>query len=527
MKTPRIKLSQILTTAFGGSLRGLFAIGASVLALPDLGAEVIVYDGFQTISGNTSDFYKTGNLKNTSPNNVTNLIGFAAGTGWSGGTGTIKLKHDVSLTHSSAVTGSNYAGAVYVYYKKRRALSRPMSADVGVTKAEAGLYVSSLIKIVDDPAYAFISFGSNNLDGQYNEALWNSNRGIALGVLKNGSNYDLVVRHLTGASYSDEVIRSNVPKNETFLLVAKIQQGTGSNPDKIWATSFDSDDAYHLPSTWTVGGTTGLDSQCLDEAVGANDIQYLSISADDADNDTVPGVYFDEVRLATTWTDGIPGGTIVPAPALTVLSQTSAYPIPASVTFKKDGVNASVTGFVAADLNVTGATVDNFTGSGHTYTFNLVPGSDPARISVSIPAGAASETANNRPTVSGSTISVFRKAIAHETGLVLWYPLNDASTSSTAKDWGPNQIDGVISGNPARVGGQVGTAFEFDGNDDKIIVPNHSSMRLGTYTLSVWVRPVTNNENWTGIAGRGDDNHRNYNFWLNQSNSATSGSLHH
>jgi hypothetical protein len=52
-------------------------------------------------------------------------------------------------------------------------------------------------------------------------------------------------------------------------------------------------------------------------------------------------------------------------------------------------------------------------------------------------------------------------------------------------------------------------------------------MRLGTYTLSVWVRPVTNNENWTGIAGRGTGSYRNYNFWLNASNSATSGSLHY
>ena len=73
------------------------------------------------------------------------------------------------------------------------------------------------------------------------------------------------------------------------------------------------------------------------------------------------------------------------------MAQTSSgsSPISASVTFKQDGSNVSVTGFTAPDITVNDATIANFSGSGHTYTFNVVPTTYPAIINLTIPAGAA------------------------------------------------------------------------------------------------------------------------------------------
>ena len=144
-------------------------------------------------------------------------------------------------------------------------------------------------------------------------------------------------------------------------------------------------------------------------------------------------------------------------PHISSASPTYAYPIPVSVTFKKEGVNVSVTGFEASDLNVTNASVSDFNGMGHTYGFNLTPLSDPAAsITVSIPAGAAyvaSSEANSSIVVSDpqlhdpSRISVIDgKAVVFASGgvepgsdvfgnpsqgLNVWY--YDAATTSWQK----------------------------------------------------------------------------------------------
>lgn len=70
-------------------------------------------------------------------------------------------------------------------------------------------------------------------------------------------------------------------------------------------------------------------------------------------------------------------------------SVTKVTPLPFTATF-----SAAVTGFVAADLTLTNATVSNFSGSGASYSFNLVP-SGQGTVAVSIPANAASDGFGN------------------------------------------------------------------------------------------------------------------------------------
>ena len=142
------------------------------------------------------------------------------------------------------------------------------------------------------------------------------------------------------------------------------------------------------------------------------------------------------------------------------------------MTFKQDGSNVSVTGFDASDITVNDATIANFTGSGHTYTFNIVPTSYPAIINVSIAAGAAS-TSGGAQTGSGSALTQFRDLVTDDSSLLLYLPF-DEGTGTVTKDRSSSGKDGTFAGNPTWVAGKRGYALELDGTGDQINVENFS-----------------------------------------------------
>jgi len=74
------------------------------------------------------------------------------------------------------------------------------------------------------------------------------------------------------------------------------------------------------------------------------------------------------------------------------------------------------------------------------------------------------------------------------TGLIGHWRLDDTS-GTTAADSSGNGLTGAITGNPVKGGaGQVGAAFDFDGND-YISMGNPAALQLtGSMTLSAWVR---------------------------------------
>jgi hypothetical protein len=101
------------------------------------------------------------------------------------------------------------------------------------------------------------------------------------------------------------------------------------------------------------------------------------------------------------------------APKVTLSStapaSTSQSSIPVTVTFSE-----SVSDFTADDLTVVNGTVEDFSGNGASYTFNLIPAS-PGLVSVDIAAGAAQDDASN-PSAAAVTFS--------RTALVLyWLPI--------------------------------------------------------------------------------------------------------
>ena len=74
----------------------------------------------------------------------------------------------------------------------------------------------------------------------------------------------------------------------------------------------------------------------------------------------------------------------------------------------------------------------NFTGSGHTYTFNVVPTTYPAIINLTIPAGAAA-TGGGAQTGIGTALTQFRDLVTDDSSLVLYLPF-DEGTGTVTKD---------------------------------------------------------------------------------------------
>ena len=180
------------------------------------------------------------------------------------------------------------------------------------------------------------------------------------------------------------------------------------------------------------------------------------------------------------------------APQITIAQTSATSPISASVTFKQDGSNVSVTGFTAADIIANDATISNFTGSGHTYTFNVVPTTYPAIINVSIPAGAAT-TSGGASTGSTSALTQFRDLVTNDSSLVLYLPF-DEGTGTVTKDRSSSGKDGTLSGNPTWVAGKRGYALEFDGTGDQVNVADFKGITGNTaITAALWFKSTYNN----------------------------------
>ena len=120
-----------------------------------------------------------------------------------------------------------------------------------------------------------------------------------------------------------------------------------------------------------------------------------------------------------TVADGDPGDT-EPDP-------TSANPIPFTVTFSE-----SVNGFTAGDILVQNGAVINFTGTGASYTFGVVPSGSNVEVSVTVPAGVAEDAATNGNLVSTTVTRQFNGTTV-STGL--------SSPSGDLTNDSPFQID--------------------------------------------------------------------------------------
>ncbi len=157
-----------------------------------------------------------------------------------------------------------------------------------------------------------------------------------------------------GATWTDQTSGLSTGSDICFISATK---GWATGDGKIITTN-DGGSTWTVQTTGTVNGIHFI-SENLGAAVGNSGL----------------------IRLY----NGVPTATITStAPSITSLSS-----IPVTVTF-----NTAVTGFEAEDVVVTNGTVSNFSGSGTTYTFNLIPATE-GTITVNIAAGVAQDAASN------------------------------------------------------------------------------------------------------------------------------------
>lgn len=149
--------------------------------------------------------------------------------------------------------------------------------------------------------------------------------------------------------------------------------------------------------------------------------------------------------------------TVSPSVTLssTAPDPTNLTSIPVAVEFSEP-----VTGFDASDLSVTNASVSGFTGSGSSYSFNLIPTSQGA-ITVDIAAGGCQDVASNGNQAAAQLIRTFAShptpridgSTTNEPGHPFVLSLSTSgSDGSTIAAWIVNWGDGTtqeLAGNPS------------------------------------------------------------------------------
>ena len=185
-------------------------------------------------------------------------------------------------------------------------------------------------------------------------------------------------------------------------------------------------------------------------------------------------------------------------------------------------------GVSSNDFIVDGASVSSVSGSGATYTVNLTPDTNPARIKIKVAEGAASSAANGERNQRSVKEILFRPPVVKESNLAMWFPLGEEENATTVQDWGPHGLVGSVAGNPPRYPGRTGSAFRFpQGAGMSINVKHHRTMRMGSsgaYTLNAWLRMEVGTQQWGTVAGRDG---RQYYFFLGNNNNANGGFIHH
>lgn len=146
------------------------------------------------------------------------------------------------------------------------------------------------------------------------------------------------------------------------------------------------------PGAMDFGAPAALCTSATPDAEGSYTVRFTATDA--AGNSA-----YDE--LALVWDVTSPGATI----STTGKNPTNTSPIPVVVTFTED-----VTGFTVSDVTVLNGTKSNFSGSGASYTLDVVPGANNS-VTVSVAAGAAEDAAGNK-SLSASALRVKYNATA-------------------------------------------------------------------------------------------------------------------
>ncbi|WP_167856919.1 Ig-like domain-containing protein [Hymenobacter aquaticus] len=215
--------------------------------------------------------------------------------------------------------------------------------------------------------------------------------------------------------------------------------GVSRNNSAFGSTAFSGDAVLLLQST--NGDNNASASQNLAVPTGSYQVGFQAIQRNYTARDQRLNVFVNDVFVGSIQPNNIPtydaftsAAFSVTAPALTATisstatSPTNTSPIPVTVTF-----SASVTGFVAGDVTVTGGTISGFTGSGTTYTFNVTPSAN-GTVTVNVPANVAVD-ANNTGNSAATQFSIVYQQLVTAVPVVT-VPANGSLVSTSTPTYG-------------------------------------------------------------------------------------------
>ena len=96
-----------------------------------------------------------------------------------------------------------------------------------------------------------------------------------------------------------------------------------------------------------------------------------------------------------------------------------------------------------------------------------------------------------------------------EANLIAYYPLDEIKVETT-----PQQASDLVAQNNGTVVEAtsiddtslpitpVGQSINFDGVNDSISVPDNANLQITSYTVEIWIKPKTPNQEWSGIIGK-------------------------
>lgn len=113
-------------------------------------------------------------------------------------------------------------------------------------------------------------------------------------------------------------------------------------------------------------------------------------------------------------------------------------------------------------------------------------------------------------------VSTANAKIDPETAIGIW--LLDESDDDVAKDISGNENHGTLQGDPEWVDGKFGSALSFNGQNQRVVIPDSDSLDLPeAWTITAWIFVSKSETGYGHILGKRNAAGTNYAFRTNQS----------
>lgn len=260
------------------------------------------------------------------------------------------------------------------------------------TNASSVVYTVAFTESVTGLSSSNFSLSSDGLSGASIESVEGSGAAwtVAINTGTGDGWLELVMENSDGVVDSDSNALVNLPFSGEVYTIDKTAPTVAAGSDvttnaapTLTATASDDSTMTYAwtmasgPGTIDFGAPAALCTSATPDAEGSYTVRF---TATDAAGNSASD------ELALVWDVTSPGATI----STTGKNPTNTSPIPVVVTFTED-----VTGFTVSDVTVLNGTKSNFSGSGASYTLDVVPGANNS-VTVSVAAGAAEDAAGNK-----------------------------------------------------------------------------------------------------------------------------------